>query len=61
MSAAHNPATNPAAVLYRRVLIDLDKMRAELVATGSARHVVAALATYRATVQAALHTQGVRR
>lgn len=61
MNAAHNPATNPAAVLYRRVLIDLDKMRAELVATGGAPEVFAALANYRATIQAALHTQGVTR
>lgn len=56
-----NPATNPAAVLYRRVLIDLDKARAELVATGGAPHVLAALDRYRATVQAALHSSGVIR
>lgn len=61
MSAPINPATNAAAVLYRRVLIDLDKSRAELVATGSAPHVLAALDRYRAAVQAALHTRGVTR
>lgn len=61
MSAATNPATNPTAVFYRRTLIDLDKMRVQLRAAGGAPEVFAALATYRATVQAALHTQGVTR
>ena len=61
MSAGHNPATNPTAVLYRRTLIDLDKARAELVAGGGAATVITALDAYRAAVQDALHTQGVSR
>lgn len=56
---APNPATNPVAVFYRRTLIDLDKTRTELAATGAARHVIDALDAYRGTVQAALHAQGV--
>lgn len=59
MNAPINPATDPLAVFYRRTLIDLDKMRVQLRTAGGAPEVFAALATYRATVQAALHTQGV--
>ncbi len=54
-------ATHPTAVFYRRTLVDLDKSRVDLVATGGAPHVIAALDRYRATVQAALHQQGVTR
>ena len=54
-----NPATNPAAVLYRRTLIDLDKDRARHLATGSPRYVIDALDHYRTTLQTALHKQGV--
>ncbi|MDD7812594.1 hypothetical protein PP713_08495 [Mycobacterium sp. CSUR Q5927] len=61
MSAATNPATDPTAVFYRRTLIDLDKTRVQLVEAGGAPHVIAALDRYRATVQAALHTQGATR
>lgn len=56
-----NAATDPIAVFYRRTLIDLDKMRVQLRAAGGAPEVFAALANYRATIQAALHTQGVTR
>lgn len=61
MSADHNPATNPTAIFYRRVLVDLDKARAALIAIGAAAPVIAALDRYRAAVQDALHTQGVSR
>lgn len=54
-----NAATDPAAVFYRRTLIDLDKSRIELTSHGAAPAVIAALDVYRATVQSALHTQGV--
>ncbi|MEB3022907.1 hypothetical protein [[Mycobacterium] crassicus] len=59
MSAGINPATHPTAVLYRRTLIELDQTRVQLVATGAARHVIAALDDYRSTIQTALHTEGV--
>ncbi len=59
MTADHNPATSPVAVLYRRTLIDLDKDRARHIATGSPRYVIDALDHYRTTLQTALHTQGV--
>ena len=61
MSAAVNPATDPTAIFYRRTLIDLDKNRADLTACGARPEVIAALDVYRATVQSALHTQGVAR
>ena len=56
---AHNPGTHPVAVFYRRTLIELDRTRVQLVATGGAPHVLAALDNYRRTIQAGLHTQGV--
>lgn len=61
MTADHNSATNPTAVFYRRTLIDLDKARAELIATGGSPEVLAALDAYRASIQSALHTQGAAR
>jgi len=54
-----NAATDPLAIFYRRTLIELDQSRVQLITTGAAPHVIAALDRYRATVQAALHTQGV--
>lgn len=54
-------ADHPAAVFYRRALIDLDRMRVQLFAVGGgAPEVFAALANYRAAVQVALHEMGVR-
>lgn len=54
-------ATDPVAVFYRRTLIDLDKARSELIATGGSSEVLAALDAYRAAIQSALHSQGVTR
>lgn len=58
----NNPdPANPAAVLYRRTLIDLDKARAELTRAGACPTVIVALDNYRTAVQEALHAQGVSR
>lgn len=52
-------ATDPTAVFYRRTLIDLDRARCELLATGGNPDVLAALDNYRTSIQTALHTTGV--
>lgn len=59
--SAPNPATSPAAVFYRRTLIDLDNAALQLREIGATAAVVDAFNHYRAAVQEALHTQGVSR